>query len=930
MSLQAVAWGISVAGWILSPIISKLLDKAMSHLKNDKQKTLSNLLTDVIPRLTLTLEAVEAMGKRDIFEEMVRGLKSAFYDIEDILDELDYIRHQQQLDAHEKSDKKKKRRIDVDVEAGPSNQDISIEAKNLPGALNRLLKENMRKIEDLLDKSKNIIPLAELVNESNQKTRKNIVRVKNSSTPKVKVTGRDEDRGRIAKMLRETKDDVDPSSSNSKCFSVIGIYGISGSGKTTLAQHVCNYEENENYFDLIMWIHVSRNYSARDIFKEMFEAASMDRGKACPNYNSLDVLEKELAKKLDGKRFLLVLDDIWRNEDADEQKLEHLLSPLNLGKKGSKILVTSRNKDALLDLGPSVAYIDYYPINSLDDKTFLELFMHCALERTSLDERDETELESIGAKIAHKLKKLPLAAHTVGGQLRDTKNNVEFWRMTLDSDLLNETTGAIWWSYQQLNEQVKRCFSYCSIFPRRHRLDSDDLVKLWVAEGFIQAANIEEDLEVVGQRYFDELVAISFMQPGESGYYREKSFYVIHDLMYDLAEMVAGNDCFRIENAQRRHVPRDVRHLFVANGEMVTEEIFELKNLRTLIIHVMEWSESANVPFLQKVFKKLRKLRVLAVKYTSGRVRGRIVFEILPTIDHLKHLRHLALVLRSNSELILPRTLTKLYHLRFLKFKGYYKLGYPPDIDVGKLFNLRHMCLCIPGMTFPNIARLTSLQTLEYFKVRTEHGYEIKQLRDLNKLQGSLTIADVDNIKSKNEAHEANLEAKTRLKELKLIWEHGTTSAEDEAGVLEGLCPPSGLKSLEILGYQGLGYPSWMVDVQNGGPKYLTKLHLGKCYQLGPAPELFECFSYLRDFTIWRSCWEYFPDNVKDLRWLESLTIEICLNLKSLPELPHSLENFTMVDCERGFTESCNQVDHPNWQKLQHIKSYLVYHSDDM
>jgi hypothetical protein len=285
-----------------------------------------------------------------------------------------------------------------------------------------------------------------------------------------------------------------------------------------------------------------------------------------------------------------------------------------------------------------------------------------------------------------------------------------------------------------------------------------------------------------------------------------------------------------------------------------------------------------------------------------------------------------------NSELILPITLTELYHLQVLNLKGYSELKFPPEMDVGKLSNLRHISMDSRGMAFPNIGRLTSLKTLERFRVSIEHGYKIKQLRDLNKLQGLLTIADVGNVKSKNEAHEANLAAKTRLAELKLMWNHryeGTTPPEVEAEVLEGLCPPRGLKSLEIYEYRGLTYPSWMMGVQNSGPKYINTLLLGKCYQLGPAPELFECFIHLRELTIWGSCWEYFPDNVKDLKWLKSLTIEICLNLKLLPELPRSLEIFTMVDCERGFTDSCKQVDHPNWQKLQHVKNCLVYHSDE-
>jgi hypothetical protein len=111
MVVEGVAWGLSVAGWIMSPIVSKLLDRVLSHCKSDQAETLRNLLTDVLPRLTLTLEAAEVINDRKLFEEMVRGLKSAFYDMEDILDELEYIRHKKQLHGQEislsKEDKKK-------------------------------------------------------------------------------------------------------------------------------------------------------------------------------------------------------------------------------------------------------------------------------------------------------------------------------------------------------------------------------------------------------------------------------------------------------------------------------------------------------------------------------------------------------------------------------------------------------------------------------------------------------------------------------------------------------------------------------------------------------------------------------------------------------------------------------------------------------
>uniref|UniRef100_A0A8R7QTL4 AAA+ ATPase domain-containing protein n=2 Tax=Triticum urartu TaxID=4572 RepID=A0A8R7QTL4_TRIUA len=625
----------------------------------------------------------------------------------------------------------------------------------------------MATIEKLIVAAQGIIELAKPMSKGKTDTAKNM-QTHTTSAPTEKVTGRDEDRERITTMLRDTNDDVDPSSSNSKCFSVIGIYGISGSGKTTLAQHVCKYEETEDYFDLVMWIHVSQNYSVGEIFKEMFEAASVDKDIACPNYNSLDILEKVLEQKLDGKRFLLVLDDIWCNKDDDkqklaqEQKLSKLLSPFKVGKRGSKILATSRNKDAFSDLGPGVART-VLPIPDLDEHVFLELFMYYALEGVNVDDPndpDQIELKIVGAEIAQKLKGSPLAASTVGGQLRRRQNDIDFWREVRDRDLLNETIGALWWSYQHLDEQVRRCFAYCSIFPKRHRLNRDELVKMWVAEGFIQTTNAD-DMEAVGRDYFHELLATSFVQPG--GHYLGFSYYLVHDLMHDLAEQAAGSDCFRIENGSITKVPPNVRHLIVTNAEMVNEEIFKLENLRTLIIDY-DYEESlapVNKDFFEKVFKKLRKLRVLAVNVSWTGIRGGHVLEIPKTIGHLKHLRYLALVMLEQ-KLVLPTTLANLYHLQMLKFANYSILEVSRDINMGNLTNLQHIIGEIE-ILFPNIGWLTSLQTLESFGVWTEHGYELKQLGGLNKLRGSPAILNLHNVKTKNEAQDAKLVDKKGL-----------------------------------------------------------------------------------------------------------------------------------------------------------------------
>jgi len=204
------------------------------------------------------------------------------------------------------------------------------------------------------------------------------------------------------------------------------------------------------------------------------------------------------------------------------------------------------------------------------------------------------------------------------------------------------------------------------------------------------------------------------------------------------------------------------------------------------------------------------------------------------SVDRMKHLRCLGFDFGFSGyrKLILPSTFSKLYHMQTIDVNEYWtEVSYPEGM--ANLIHLRHIT---SWLRLHNVGRLTSLQTLPYFYVKEEQGYELKQLKHLNKLKGALTIFDLDIVRSKEEALEAQLTRKERVTELRLrfsscYWslQHLDTCNDPDvaAEVLEGLCPPKDLVDLTIQFYKGSRYPSWMLSRQHpDAPKCLQKLKL--------------------------------------------------------------------------------------------------------
>ncbi|KAJ3700867.1 hypothetical protein LUZ61_004572 [Rhynchospora tenuis] len=694
---------------------------------------------------------------------------------------------------------------------------------SVPTAEKINLKECLNKLENIASQALKFINLLGKQPKSNHSNSIKEPMV-TTSKPHLLIVGRDADCEDLVQELLDQKTS-EPESSNVRCYSVHSIVGVGGAGKTTLAWLVYNDERMIANFDLRIWLSMSRGLDLDQHTRIMVEEASTYE---CPHVDSLDILQDVLIDFIKSKKVLIVMDDVWWDESMNELEWEQFVAPLGNVKRGSKIFLTSRTEKMPRAWLPQKSM----PLKELDENHFLKLFMHHAFGGVEIKGSHMLEsLARIGKQIASKLSQSPLAAKTVGSHLYKKFNEL-FWRETLESDMLSDTSQSLLWSYQNLDAPIQRCFSYCSIFPKGYWFEMEDMVRLWVAEGFIQDSGIRR-LEDIGRDYFQELLSVFFFQKCDLC----SLYYVMHDLVHDLAERVSKDDCFRIEDGQIREVPLIARHISV-QGKSLNEYrpwIEKLECLRTLIF--IESVRDDVINSLLKMIGKFTKLRVL--KFCSCGIK-----ELLNSVGELVHLRYLGLD-QARVALLLPTTLQKLYSLQTLTL-NHQVTNFPRNLN--RLLNLRH----INGHLLSScseIGKLTFLQESVSFKVKKEKGYEIGQLSLLNEIGGSLSIYGLENVEGKEKAYEAKLNDKKYVESLSLNWgdDDAVNRSNSHSDVLEGLKPHKNLKALKIAGYKSSTCPSWIL--QEGCLENLGSLTLYNCQFLEVLPHMSTLFPCL--YALW-------------------------------------------------------------------------------
>ncbi|PPD87267.1 hypothetical protein GOBAR_DD15795 [Gossypium barbadense] len=539
------------------------------------------------------------------------------------------------------------------------------------------------------------------------------------------IVGRKHDVSKVVNLLVNPKD--------KQVVSVVPIVGMAGLDKTTLAKLVYDDMNVKTLFDVKFWVCVSDHLDVKRILKEMLEHFTDNQISVPQNKNAM--VEK-LKQKIEGAKG--GKDQINTNG-------------------GNGVIVTTRKEYVASTV--QARSDQWHQPEKLENEECWSIIKERALRDSPISH----ELEPIGKEIAKQCQGVPLVANVIGGLMSKIELSPSaWWEIQRNSirgspESVLEVESVLKLSFDRLSSpSLKKCLAYCAMFPKDYCFKKEELIQLWMAEGFLGSSMAMVDN---GNKYLNELLSNSLFQDVKKDTCGNILTFKMHDSVHDLSLSVSKFDAliFQENSAPITNECSHIRHLNVGcDGE-------SLPRMLTIVAPKLQslFSEIDVFKKLSKSFKRLRVLKLVGAYY---------ILELPYSLGELKHLWYLDI------------SRTSIKALEALGFKDIHLSG-SPNIAV-----LWFRDVHLSGW----IGKFDKLEALE--------------LGSLNELRGEFEIHRLQCVRDKQEANGANLHLKEKL--CKLIFDFKGSDSDNSEEVMESLQPHSNLQSLTVSSYQGNSFPS--------------------------------------------------------------------------------------------------------------------------